>query len=129
MVSVDNVYFMKFGATLPVADYNGKLSDIPRRTLYTGASLPAIGFGTFGSDHVSGVQMADAVRGAIDAGYRHLDCAAVYGNENLIGPIIRDSRVPREEFWITSKLWNDQHSSVRDACRKSLADLRIGHLD
>jgi diketogulonate reductase-like aldo/keto reductase len=102
---------------------------IPQRRLYTGSSMPAIGLGTFGSDHVSPGAIADAVRGAISVGYRHLDCAAVYGNEDRIGPAIRESGVPREELWITSKVWNDRHDDVVGACRQSLADLQLEYLD
>ncbi len=102
---------------------------VPQRSLYTGAKMPAIGLGTFGSDHVSGAAVADAVTGAIESGYRHLDCAAVYGNEDLIGPAIRAAGVPREQLWITSKVWNDRHQDVLGACRQSLADLQVDYLD
>ncbi|MGA9671694.1 MAG: aldo/keto reductase [Terracidiphilus sp.] len=107
---------------------------IPQRQLYTGASMPAIGLGTFGSDHVTPAQVADAVRGAADAGYRHFDCASVYGNEPEVGAsleAIQQSGVRREELWITSKLWNDKHGEddVIASCRKSLSDLRLEYLD
>jgi len=96
--------------------------------------MPAIGLGTFGSDHVSAEQVADAVRGAARAGYRHFDCAAVYGNEGRIGFALRDivsEGIPRGELWITSKLWNDSHApdAVIPACRKTLADLQLDYLD
>jgi diketogulonate reductase-like aldo/keto reductase len=58
---------------------------IPQRTLHTGATMPAIGLGTFGSDHVTPSQIAEAVRGAAAAGYRHFDCASVYCNEAEVG--------------------------------------------
>ena len=58
---------------------------VPTRTLYTGAKIPAIGLGTFGSDRFSGEQIAAAVLEAASVGYRHFDCASVYGNEHLIG--------------------------------------------
>ncbi|MGA3046748.1 MAG: aldo/keto reductase [Terracidiphilus sp.] len=107
---------------------------IPQRRLYTGALMPAIGLGTFGSDHVTPTQVAEAVRGAADAGYRHFDCASVYGNEREIGvslEAIQQSGVRRDELWITSKLWNDKHGEddVIAACRKSLRDLRLEYLD
>jgi diketogulonate reductase-like aldo/keto reductase len=104
---------------------------VPHRTLYTGAKMPAIGLGTFGSDRVSPDAVADAVRGAIAAGYRHIDCAAVYGNEDRIGRALRDCGVPRDQLFITSKLWNDRHAEqdVIPACRKSLADLQLDYLD
>jgi len=91
--------------------------------------MPAIGLGTFGSDHISADEVAMAVKGAIRAGYRHLDCASVYGNEDRIGRAIEESGIARDELWITSKLWNDQHSRVEESCRKSLRDLGLTRLD
>jgi alcohol dehydrogenase (NADP+) len=96
--------------------------------------MPAIGLGTFGSDHVSAGEVAMAVKGAALAGYRHLDCASVYGNENRIGAALEElfaQGLRREELWITSKLWNDKHGEedVIPSCRQSLADLRLDYLD
>jgi diketogulonate reductase-like aldo/keto reductase len=105
---------------------------IPQRTLYTNARIPAIGLGTFGSDHVSPAQIAEAVIGAAAAGYRHFDCASVYSNEKEIGAAlehIQRNGIRRDELWITSKLWNDKHSDVLASCRQSLADLRLQYLD
>jgi diketogulonate reductase-like aldo/keto reductase len=107
---------------------------IPQRTLYTGAKMPAVGLGTFGSDHVTPAQVAEAVRGAAKAGYRHFDCASVYGNEPEVGAALEEIQrggLKREELWITSKLWNDKHGEddVIPQCRKSLADLRLNYLD
>jgi diketogulonate reductase-like aldo/keto reductase len=109
-------------------------ASVPRRTLANGAQIPAIGLGTFGSDHVSGSQIAAAVLDAARIGYRHFDCAAVYGNEPLIGEVLQSvSRMiaPREEFWITSKLWNDKHAArdVAPSCKQSLRDLKLDYLD
>lgn len=107
---------------------------IPQKTLYTGAKMPAVGLGTFGSDHVTAAQVADAVKGAAAVGYRHFDCASVYGNEAEIGASIEailQSGLKREDIWVTSKLWNNKHSEndVIASCRKSLADLRLDTLD
>jgi diketogulonate reductase-like aldo/keto reductase len=107
---------------------------VPRRRMPTGAEMPAIGLGTFGSDHAAPSDVANAVRGAFEVGYRHFDCAAVYGNEAAIGAVFEDllrSGVARDSLWITSKLWNDQHAEadVIPACRRSLADLRVEYLD
>ena len=109
-------------------------ANVPHKVLYTGAKIPAIGLGTFGSDRIAGEQIADAVLGAASVGYRHFDCAAVYGNEHLIGRslrIILDGGVPRDELWITSKLWNDKHAEedVVPAFEKSLKDLQLDYLD
>jgi diketogulonate reductase-like aldo/keto reductase len=78
--------------------------------------------------------VADAVRGAAAAGYRHFDCASVYGNEPEVGAALQDilaGGVKREDMWITSKLWNDKHSEddVIASCRKSLAELGLDYLD
>jgi alcohol dehydrogenase (NADP+) len=107
---------------------------VPYKTTPTGARMPVIGLGTFGSDHYSGESIADAVKGAIEVGYRHIDCAAVYGNEHLVGQSLRDamqSGVQREALWITSKLWNDKHAEndVIPACEQSLRDLQLDYLD
>lgn len=108
---------------------------VPKRILASGAKIPAIGLGTFGSDSVSGEAVAAAVLEAIALGYRHIDCAAVYGNENLIGDslqqVLASGLVKREELWITSKLWNDKHAEadVIPACEKSLRDLQLDYLD
>lgn len=96
--------------------------------------MPAIGLGTFGSDHVSHEQVAQAVKGAAAVGYRHFDCAAVYGNEHRIGLAFQEiigGGLSREQLWVTSKLWNDKHaeSDVIPSCRKSLADLQLDYLD
>jgi len=96
--------------------------------------MPAIGLGTFGSDHVSHRAVADGVKYAASIGYRHFDCASVYGNEGEIGKVFKDlfqNELRREEVWITSKLWNDKHGEddVIASCEKSLADLQIDYLD
>jgi alcohol dehydrogenase (NADP+) len=107
---------------------------VPKRELFTGAKMPAVGLGTFGSDHVTASQVAEAVTGAAMAGYRHFDCASVYGNEREVGAaieqILKDG-IKREELWITSKLWNDKHGEddVIASCRQSLADLGLDYLD
>jgi diketogulonate reductase-like aldo/keto reductase len=96
--------------------------------------MPAIGLGTFGSDNASHDAVAEAVRCAANFGYRHFDCASVYGNEDRIGRVFQQllcSGQRREELWITSKLWNDKHGEddVIPSCEKSLADLQIDYLD
>src|SRR5436189_6276220 len=84
---------------------------VPRRVLYSGARMPGIGLGTFGSDHASADDVAAAVEDAVAVGYRHFDCASVYGNEPEIGHALEHivAGVKREQLWITSKLWNDRH--------------------
>jgi alcohol dehydrogenase (NADP+) len=107
---------------------------VPKARLSSGAAIPVVGLGTFGSDRVSGEAVAEAVQGAARVGYRHFDCASVYGNEHLVGrslEAILRSGVPREDLWVTSKLWNDRHgeADVIPSCEKSLRDLRLDYLD
>jgi diketogulonate reductase-like aldo/keto reductase len=107
---------------------------VPKRILYSGDKIPAIGVGTFGSDRYSGESIAEAVEGAAAVGYRHFDCASVYTNEHLIGQSLRAiiaGSIKREELWVTSKLWNDKHGEkdVIPSCKKSLKDLQLDYLD
>jgi diketogulonate reductase-like aldo/keto reductase len=97
----------------------------------TGAKIPAIGVGTFGSDHVSNEEMAQSVQLALNLGYRNIDCASVYGNEKEIGEVLKKFPANREELWITSKLWNDMHGKgkVLASCKQSLKDLGLEYLD
>jgi diketogulonate reductase-like aldo/keto reductase len=109
-------------------------ASIPQRRLHTGALMPAIGLGTFGSDHVTAGEVAAAVEDALAIGYRHIDCASVYGNEASIGHALAAAfraGLRREDAWIVSKLWNDKHaeSDVIPQCRQSLADLQLDYLD
>jgi diketogulonate reductase-like aldo/keto reductase len=97
-------------------------------------AIPVVGLGTFGSDRVSHDAVAQAVLGAAAAGYRHFDCASVYGNESHIGRSLQQvmrGGVPRRELWINSKVWNDRHGphAVADSCRRSLDDLQLDYLD
>lgn len=97
-------------------------------------AIPRIGLGTWKSPDDE--QLTNAVRFSIEeAGYRHIDCASFYQNEISVGKAIHDviSRgvVKREDLWVTSKLWNDDHDpeDVETACRKSLRDLQLDYLD
>ena len=107
---------------------------IPTRQLYTGTEMPAIGLGTFGSDHIDASAVAEAVMGAAEVGYRHFDCASVYGNEKEIGGALSriiDEGIKRQELWVTSKLWNDMHAEddVKKSCLQTLRDLQLEYLD
>jgi alcohol dehydrogenase (NADP+) len=106
---------------------------VPFRQLKSGAEIPVVGLGTFGSDQVTYDEVAAAVLNAVRLGYRHIDCASVYGNEKQIGKALKqlfdEKTVQREELWITSKLWNDMHGKAIESCRKSLDDLQLEYLD
>lgn len=106
---------------------------IPKKRLYTGEEIPAVGLGTFGSDKYSAEQVSAAVYGAIKAGYRLIDCAAVYQNEDKIGEVLqrvmKEGVVDRKDLFVTSKVWNDRHEEVIAACRQSLKDLKLDVID
>jgi alcohol dehydrogenase (NADP+) len=105
---------------------------VPKRKLYTGAQVPAVGLGTFGSDRFNADQIAQTVLDAAEVGYRHFDCASVYGNEKEIGysfKKILSTGIERKDLWITSKVWNDAHDRVIQSCEQSLKDLQLDYLD
>jgi alcohol dehydrogenase (NADP+) len=108
---------------------------VPKVKLSNGAEIPAIGLGTFGSDNYTNEEIAHAVKYAIQIGYRHIDCASVYGNEKEIGKMLselqRSGEVKRKELWITSKVWNNMHGKgdVVRSCRQSLSDLQLEYID
>ena len=121
-------------ATFRCADDAVDPRAVPHRVLESGARIPAIGLGTFGSDHADAEVIAAAVLGAAHVGYRHFDCASVYDNEAAIGrsfQAMMQGGIGREELWINSKLWNDRHdeNDVIAACQKSLHDLGLKYLD
>lgn len=98
-------------------------------TLNTGAKIPAVGFGTW---QAAPHEVERAVEIALRAGYRHIDCAAIYRNETEVGTGIRKAGVAREEIFITSKLWNTKHGAYEDAeeaLNKSLQDLGVDYVD
>ncbi|MGM9521977.1 MAG: aldo/keto reductase [Oscillospiraceae bacterium] len=104
-----------------------KLSDT--FTLANGLGIPCVGFGTWQSP--DGETAANAVETAIRAGYRHIDTAAIYGNEQSVGLGIRRSGVARDELFITSKVWNTSRGYGRTlaAFDKTLNDLGLEYLD
>lgn len=96
--------------------------------LNSGHSIPVLGLGTWRSEPN---QVAKAVEHAIKSGYRQIDGAAIYGNENEVGAGVRNSGVPRSELFITSKLWNTMHApqDVPKGMAQTLKDLQMDYVD
>jgi len=98
------------------------------RRLNTGVSIPAIGFGTW---EIPNSETAEAVATALKTGYRLIDTAKLYGNEQGVGKAVRESGIPREEIFVTTKLWNDEHDygSALKAFDASLTRLGLDYID
>jgi len=94
--------------------------------LNNGTFIPLLGLGTF---HLSPPNTHRAVAHAIQIGYRHIDTAAYYGNETEVGQAISESGIPREEIFVTTKLWNDDHDDPRGAFEASLQRLGLDYVD
>ncbi|KAI1818367.1 aldo/keto reductase [Poronia punctata] len=90
--------------------------------------IPRLGIGTWLSDRN---KVAHAVEFALESGYRHVDAALIYENEDETGKGIKAANVPRDEIWVTSKLWNAHHrrDEAKAAIRKSIDDLQVDYLD
>ena len=97
--------------------------------LNNGMSVPMLGFGVWRVE--DGQTCVDAVRTALDMGYRHIDTAAIYGNEESVGRAIRESGVPREDIFLTTKVWNEVQRTgvVADAFDESLNKLMVDYVD
>ncbi|KAM9391685.1 aldo-keto reductase family 1 member A1-A [Pholidichthys leucotaenia] len=102
-------------------------------TLSLGQKMPMVGLGTWKS---SPGQVKQAVLTALECGYRHIDCAAAYGNEQEVGQALTlwvgpGKALQREEVFVTSKLWNTKHNpeDVEEACKASLDHLGLSYLD
>ncbi|GME74683.1 unnamed protein product [[Candida] boidinii] len=94
--------------------------------LNTGVSIPQIGLGTWQSTEE---EVYGAVLAAIKAGYKHIDTAAIYKNETAVGRAIKDSGIPREELFVTTKLWCTYHTRVQQGLDESLERLGLEYVD
>lgn len=99
--------------------------------LANGISIPLLGLGTWRI--ADGPPVINAVGAALDLGYRHIDTAAIYGNESGVGAAIAAAKVPRDEIFLTTKAWNDDQragpAAVRKAFAQSLALLKTSYID
>jgi 2,5-diketo-D-gluconate reductase A len=104
------------------------VGNVPLITLNDGNRIPQLGFGVF---QIPPEETAAAVRSALEIGYRHIDTAQMYGNEQGVGQGIRESGVDRAEVYITSKLNNGSHrpDDARRAFDETLAELGTDHVD
>ena len=95
--------------------------------LNTGQTIPALGFGTWQDKDAQ----EEAVLEALKAGYRHIDTARVYGTEPAVGSAIKKSGIPRDQIFLTTKLWNNSHhpDDVEKALDASLKDLGMDYVD
>lgn len=120
------------GAGGPAAQIPLEPSTILATEPLTLDTIPLLGYGTW---NLKGDNVSDAVSWAIQVGYRHIDCAAIYGNEKEVGQGIRDGLLQaglrRDDIWVTSKLWNDHHgtSAPQRGLDRTLEDLGVGYLD
>src|SRR5690348_11844304 len=101
---------------------------VPTLQLNDGRSIPQLGLGVF---QVPPPETARVVRDALEIGYRHIDTAEMYGNERGVGEALRDSGIPREEVFVTSKLTNGFHrpDDARRAFDDTLAELGTDYVD
>ena len=117
--------------TMATKDSNPKTSQDGKGTktvftLNTGDKMPGVGLGTWQSKPN---EVRVAVKDALQMGYRHIDTALAYGNENEVGQGVLDSGVPRSEIWITTKLDNPWHKRVEEGIASSLKDLKTDYVD
>jgi methylglyoxal/glyoxal reductase len=105
------------------------LAEAPRIRLNQGNEIPMLGLGVFQSK--PGLETRQAVRWALELGYRHIDTAALYENESDVGEALRASKIPREEVFVTTKMWHSEHGfeSSQRAAHASLRRLGLSYVD
>jgi 2,5-diketo-D-gluconate reductase A len=102
------------------------MSTTPTITFNDGTVIPQLGFGVW---QVPNAEAGKVVGTAIATGYRSIDTAAIYGNETGVGTAVAAGPVPRAELFITTKLWNDRHTTARRAFDESLRRLQLDYID
>jgi methylglyoxal/glyoxal reductase len=104
------------------------MNDIPVKELANGVKIPQLGLGVY---KVSSEQAYETVSNALKIGYRHIDTASYYQNEAEVGRAIRESGIPREELFVTTKVWNDEQGYDRTlrAFEQSKERLGLDYID
>lgn len=101
--------------------------NVPKVRLNNRVEIPQLGFGTWKLQ--DGEEAYNAVKWALEIGYRHIDTAHIYRNEQSIGRAIKDSSIKREDIFVTTKLFNTQHGNPQKAIDESLQKLGLDHID
>jgi 2,5-diketo-D-gluconate reductase B len=119
---------MQASPVCPSRRLSGSQGDIMENIQTQGINLPRLGLGTF---RMQGDVCRKAVESALGLGYRHIDTAEMYGNEDAIGPAIAASGVARKDLHVTTKVWNENLApdAIRRAFETSLKKLRLDHID
>lgn len=105
---------------------NAKLFSMVNNLILNATNIPRIGLGTY---KLTGQDCIKAVTAALGAGYRHIDTAQMYGNEAEIGRAMTESKVPRQEIFITTKIWPSNFHRLTEAVKESLQNLKLEKLD
>ncbi|KAJ2963372.1 hypothetical protein NQZ79_g1592 [Umbelopsis isabellina] len=100
-----------------------------KRKLNDGNEIPVLGFGVYQSN--PGDETEQAVLWALETGYRHIDTASCYYNEESVGSALKKCNIPREQIWVTTKLWDTDHGfdKAKEACEESLRKLGLDYID
>ncbi|KAK9866609.1 hypothetical protein WJX84_000733 [Apatococcus fuscideae] len=120
------------GPSMQSTNLPQQVSRIPTARLNSGHEIPLLGWGSF---MITGDKCREATKSAVQAGYRHIDTAITYGNEAEVGdglrPHLESGDVNREDLFVTTKLWSDQHAkdAVEPALRESLRKLKLDYVD
>lgn len=106
--------------------YAGPMSSVPTLALRDGTTIPQLGFGTW---RISDDEAQAAVEQALEVGYRHIDTAALYGNETGIGRALAAADIPRDQLYLATKVWNDRQLEARASLEESLTMLGVDSVD
>ncbi|WP_445496474.1 2,5-didehydrogluconate reductase DkgA [Photorhabdus sp. SF281] len=102
------------------------MNNQPIIRLADGNHMPQLGLGSWAADNQ---QVVTTIHAALDIGYRAIDTAAIYNNEKGVGKALQETDIPREDIFVTTKLWNDRHQDVRAALTESLEKLQLDYID